>query len=157
MRLCLAAAAAALLLAACGSPRAPDGRLAAYRYVVIERAAQDQDPPKGDLRAELADVFAAVGFQVIDAARAAGDRQVAGETLQAYARVDDGAFVCHVDLDLRDYATGLDAYQLSTRKKGPACRQRLLGPDGLLVRLLRERYGGFSQREADLKAARAAR
>jgi hypothetical protein len=149
MRFALLLAALAFL-ASCGNQsRLIDGHLQAYRYVVVERAEVAQASDRGDFAAELAAELARSGFEVVDAARLDRDAAVADEAVQAYARVDDGTLWTSVAVTLKDYRTGAPVWEhgdkSNTRAKAIAqCLERL-----------RRQYGGFSQREADLKRQRA--
>jgi hypothetical protein len=145
--------AAALALTACGDHRFVDGRLSPYRFVVIERVAEDgrSGVPKGDMREELAAVFRQVGMEVIEPAKASAPG-VANETLQCFARIADDTYTVKLDVALRDIATGSAAYEGALQKKGPNKRERVYR---MLMLDLQARYGGYSQREADLKAQRA--
>ncbi|HYE07652.1 MAG TPA: hypothetical protein VEL07_19190 [Planctomycetota bacterium] len=146
--------ALALLVTSCGgSGRVVDGRLSPYRYVILERVVEDVEDdraPKGDVRAELAAAFAEVGMEVVDPARAS-DAAIADETLQCYARLEDDLYVARLDVTLRDLRSGAEAYKGGITKKGPDKRDRSVR---WLVLDLQARYGGFSQREADLKRQR---
>lgn len=142
--------AALAIVAGCGNQsRLIDGRLQAYRYVVVERA-EEVAPARGDFPAELAAELGRSGFEVVDAERLARDPVAAGETLQAYARLEPGTLWTSVAVKLTDYRTGAAVWEhgdkSNSRSKAIAqCLERL-----------RRQYGGYSQREADLRRQRAA-
>lgn len=155
MRLALLVLIALFACSCGGAGRVVDGRLSPYRFVVLERVVEDVEDDrqaKGDVRAELAAAFAQVGIEVIDPARAS-DPAIADETLQCYGRLEDDLYAARLDVTLRDLRSGAEVYKGGITKKGPDKRARSVR---WLVLDLEARYGGFSQREADLKRQRAA-